>query len=130
MLRIVALLLFLAPLGCSVAPAGDDAAEATTDGGTWTLSVDPVQVALGWNDLAITIRDADDAIVQGLEVDADLQMPSMGHGSSEPVTTTEQGDGVYVVRGYFQMSGAWLLEGTVTDAASSEAFAVDVEAVE
>jgi len=119
------LLSLLALAGC---PSPETHGQFPTDTAMWTLELD-TEWPTGWVDIAVMVLDAEDAPQADLTLEADLTMPSMGHGSDEPITLSEVGDGVYNVHGHFQMEGPWELSGTLGDGEASDAFAVALDVV-
>lgn len=120
-----ALLLSACPADGPPAPA-----VAQSEAGTWSLQCESRWV-VGWNDIDVTVGRADGAEMdEDLTLQADVTMPSMGHGSSEDVQVSDEGDGTWVVAAFFQMAGAWEVVGVVGDGTASEGFALAVEAVD
>ncbi len=116
------LLLTLLIAACGPGPS----TEVSSDGGTWSIEVQPVETVVGWNEIDLTITPSDGAS----HATADVTMPAMGHGSSEDVTIEDTGEGTFVVSAYFQMGGAWLLTGTIGTPDEMEAFQADLEVLE
>ena len=101
--------------GCSAPGDDDDSAGSdavASDGGSWLLTLSAAERVVGWNDLELVVRAAEgEALPEGIE--ADVRMPAMGHGSTEPVEVEDVGEGAFVVRAFLQMAGDWELNGTV-----------------
>lgn len=113
-------------LGCPP-PVNDGL--AVTSGGTWQVELEEVEYPTGWNDLHLFAIDTDGNAVTGLTFTADVSMPSMGHGSTEDVETSELTNGEYLVEAFFQMGGPWQLDGSFaspSDPAETFAIAFDV----
>lgn len=102
-----------------------------TDGGSFAVDADTTEVGTGWQDVDLTIRDAGTGeALEGLAVDVEPYMTSMGHGSSEETEVEDLGAGVYRVHAYYTMPGTWDLLGTVGDGSVVEDFTLTVESVE
>lgn len=121
------LLLILPLLGCPAPPEAEDA-RTFTDNSTWTIDV-ATEWPTGWQDVEILVSEPSGEARSGLTLEVEVGMATMGHGSDEPVTVTEPGDGLYVVRVHFQMDGAWELSGTLRDGELSDTFVVDLDVV-
>lgn len=106
--------------------AGDPAVQQTA---TWTVTLQSLESSTGWADLALDVVDIEGAAAPGLTFAADVSMPSMGHGSTEPVTTEEIGEGTYVVSAFFQMAGEWALEGSLDGGDGPETFVHTLDVV-
>lgn len=116
---------WLSLVGCGGAGSS---ASLTSDGHTWLLSLPSTEAGTGWSDLSMRVTtELDGSPAEGLDVVVEVAMPSMGHGSSEPATTEEMGDGDYLVSAHFEMAGAWQLSGTLADSERSETFVVDLD---
>ena len=96
----------------------------TSDSGAlvFALRTSPQPPSLGTNAIQLSITKASDGSpVDGLTLDVEPWMPSMGHGTSTP-TVTAQGGGVYLVTEvYLYMQGVWALRTTVSGAMSDHA---------
>lgn len=123
---LLSLMLFTPAIACSV-PA--DSLIRTTDGGTWWVEIDAVEAPTGWAEVPLYVRDSDGAAVGGLTLVADVSMPSMGHGSTEPVSVEEVGEGDHLVTAFFQMPGEWLLDGSFQGDHGPEAFAFTLDVI-
>ncbi len=127
-MKTTALFFLLSSLLLSACPSsGDSWTSVPTDNGRWTLELD-TEWGTGWQDIGLTVLDAGVA-QDGLTLEADLTMPSMGHGSDELIAVTELGEGVYNVNGHFQMEGPWELSGSITLEDESDTFAVALDVV-
>lgn len=111
-------------VGC---PGTGDPAVQQTD--SWTVTLSSVESSTGWADLTLDVIDLDGESAPGLTLVADVSMPAMGHGSTEPVTSEELGDGSYGVRVYFQMAGEWVLEGSLDGGDGPESFVHTLDVV-
>lgn len=122
----LALLAFAAGCGSDVVIEGD-----LTDGGSFAVDADTTEVGTGWQDVDLTIVDAGTGeALEGLVVEVEPYMTSMGHGSSEETEVEDLGEGVYRVHAYYTMPGTWDLLGTVGDGSVIEDFTLTVESVE
>ena len=95
--------------GCPSEVPDDQPITATSDGGTWTAEVTETETGTGWVEIPFTLSDASGSLALGLSLVSDVWMPAHGHGSSEPVDTSESetNDGVYIVSAFFTMPGEW-----------------------
>ncbi len=122
--------LLVAVLALVACGGADSSASATSDGDTWTLTLTSTELGTGWSDIELGVTSSlDGSPAVGLDLVADVAMPTMGHGSSEPVTSLELGGGDYVVSAFFEMTGAWQLSGTLADDQYAESFVVDLDVV-
>lgn len=108
------------PAPTSSGPASFPAAVYTTvtsDSGALVVQVrtSPQPPSVGTDEVQICItKVSDGSTVDGLTLDVEPWMPSMGHGTSTP-TVTPQGDGLYLVSDvYLFMQGVWALRTTVS----------------
>ena len=98
----------------------------TTTSSTGALVIDvrtsPQPPSIGTNDVQLSITRASDGTpVDGLTVDVEPWMPSMGHGTSS-TTVTPQGGGMYLVTDvYLYMQGVWSLRTTISGSMSDNA---------
>lgn len=99
----------------------------TSDGGRWVVQPEPVDLGVGWGEAGFVLQDSDGAAAPGRDVTCDVWMPAHGHGSSEPVTTTDAGEGLYRVEAFFTMPGEWEVRCDVVDGGTSERFTYLVE---
>ena len=123
---LLAYLVFTA-VGCSTAPP---LGEAISDEGTWQVSTDREGYPVGWADLTLLVARVDMAAASpDLTLSADILMPAMGHGSSEESTVIPSEDvaNSWLLRSFFTMGGAWLVQGLISDGVTSEGFSLDVE---
>jgi hypothetical protein len=101
-------------------------AYTTTTSDTGTLLIDvrtsPQPPSVGTNEIQLSVTKASDGSpVDGLTLDVEPWMPSMGHGTSSP-GVTPQGSGVYLVTDvYLYMQGVWTLRTTISGAMSDHA---------
>jgi len=125
--------LLLSPLLFLLACAGEktDTFEQQfmdTSGGTWSVELDEGPYRTGWHTLVLYVVDGSEDPATGLDFDADVSMPGMGHGSTEDVEVSETGSGQYEVEAYFQMAGDWRVDGTFSDpSTAAEDFGFDFE---
>jgi len=89
------------------------------DVAVWTC---PQPAAVGTNEVQLTVTQASDGTpVDGLTLDVEPWMPSMGHGTST-TTVTPQGGGVYLVTEvYLFMQGEWSLRTKISGPMSDNA---------
>jgi hypothetical protein len=130
---IVVTAMVLAVAACSSAhpPAAGPAsfpmdAYSTTTSDTGALVIDvrtsPQPPSVGTNEIQLSVTKASDgSAVDGLTLDVEPWMPSMGHGTSTPAVTP-QGGGVYLVSEvYLYMQGVWTLRTTISGPMSDHA---------
>ncbi|MEQ1504544.1 MAG: hypothetical protein ABMB14_20060 [Myxococcota bacterium] len=96
---------------------------ATTDGGTWTVTVDGVPNEPGAVSLIASVEPADGAVVE-----ARASMPAMGHASDAAIGGA---DGRFTLAIELAMSGWWVLDGAVSadggDPDGAEGFELEFE---
>ena len=91
--------------------------EATTDGGTWTLTYtavpDPIVLSDNFS-LMVTVSDANDLdATASLTINA--TMPAHNHGMNTEAVVRANGDGTFAVDGLqFHMSGRWRIDALVS----------------
>jgi len=105
--------------------------EATTDGGTWTVSyepsIDPIPQS---EDFSVTVTVTGPGADQ-VTLEWDAIMPAHNHGMSKEAAVTANGDGTFTVDGmFFQMPGHWRMMGDVSDGEIAETAVFDVECCE
>jgi hypothetical protein len=115
-------ILVLATAGMAGCQASDDVTHAVTDGGTWTVDLREVPAGPGTTDLALDVTPAGGQVQNVVAT-----MAEMGHTSDGSVE--DLGQGAFTVTVDFTMSGWWVLDGEVADAASdaAEAFRLEFE---
>ncbi len=75
------------------------------------------------NALAMDLYDRTGAPVAGATVHATAWMPAMGHGSTQPASATDNGNGHYAITGLlFTMPGAWQVQIDVATAGVQDRF--------
>lgn len=88
------------------------------------LRASPQPLAVGDDDLQLTITDTSGIPMDGLTVTLKPLMVAHGHGTSETTVSPEGGGKYLVTHVYLYMSGVWLLQiavsGTVNDDAATE----------
>jgi hypothetical protein len=126
--------LFLASAACSSPNPGPASSGACFAGAPYTttasssgalaiaVSTCPQPPSVGTNEVQLTITQASDGTpVDGLTLDVEPWMPSMGHGTST-TTVAPQGGGVYLVTEvYLYMQGSWALRTTISGPMSDNA---------
>jgi hypothetical protein len=110
-------MMFLFAIACTGA---SQVLSTSTDGGTWTVSIpappeDHGEVALGF-----LVEPADGALSSLVAT-----MPDMGHTDDGAIT--DDGSGQFTASVNLSMAGWWVLDGEVTDGASTETFRLELE---
>lgn len=126
-MRAALLLLSVSLAGC---PSLDEGV-AKTQGGAWMVEIEDPEVTEGWADLDLYVLDlSTSAPALGLGLTADVERVSSGESSSENIETTELGSGNYRVEAFFQATGAWTLQGSLSNpSTSAQSFTLDVDVV-
>lgn len=74
----------------------------------WVMKEDPI---VGMNDFEVAVFKRESMMswpaVDGLSIEIEPEMPTMGHGSPGNVDPTGQGDGIYSGKVNFTMTGYW-----------------------
>jgi hypothetical protein len=97
---------------------------STSSSGALSIAVStcPQPPSVGTNQIQLVITHASDGSpVDGLTLEVEPWMPSMGHGTSA-TTVTPQGAGIYLVTEvYLYMQGDWALRTTISGPMSDNA---------
>lgn len=95
---------------------------ATSSGGTWTVSVADVPLAVGLVEVPLDVADAGGAPAEGLAVTVRTSMEGMEMESDDVVVEATEGEaGVYAALLGFGMTGLWTLDVELSaDAAAAE----------
>lgn len=110
-----------------VTACGDDPPPENTAGDLTIEAAFSAEAQVGQNTLEITVTGAGGDAVTDATVVVDPQMPSMGHGSSETATVTNNGDGTYTAFPVtLQMPGAWVVIVTAERGDDSGRLELDV----
>ena len=103
---------------CSLEPAASSAAGPS---GTALLKTNPVKPApMQETILELTLRDPDGQPMTGAAVTLELTMPGMVMPPNRP-PVAEAGNGVYIAKAIFAMSGEWEVRALVDHPAGGEA---------
>ena len=112
--------------GSAVLEDANFSTEATTEGGTWTLSyeTDPNPVPLSENfSMTVTVHDADGR-AENATLDIDATMPAHNHGMNTEAAVTSLGDGTFEIDGLqFHMTGHWRIHANVDGPEQPEEYA-------
>lgn len=108
---------FLFAIACT---GSSQVLSAQTDGGTWTVSIPAPPEDHGELSLGLLVEPADGALSSLV-----ASMPDMGH--TDEGVITDDGDGAFTAAVNLSMAGWWVLDGEVTDGASTETFRLELE---
>ncbi len=102
---------------------------ATTDGGVWTVEIDEASYPQGVNLVLLYVIDEASEPATGLDLTPVFTMPSMSHDAATvEVSEDPYGDGSYTVEVDLDMTGEWLLTGTLSNPLfTDEVFTLDLE---
>ncbi|MFW6049549.1 MAG: FixH family protein [Myxococcota bacterium] len=118
-----------ATVGCGGDGLGSQETELVSEDGAFSghFSPDPDPPAAGLTTYLVELHDPSGQSVQGASLEVEPWMPGHGHGSPEPATVAELGDGAYAVEVFYNMGGYWELTVDVEHGAAADRFVVAQE---